>query len=103
MLSSIRRIVQLEERLAVKCVLRPFTAEETIAYVSHRLQAAGAAKPIFEPEAMQPLFELSGGVPRRINRICDLSLLVGFADESSSVSAEQVEAVSEELTAVVPD
>lgn len=103
LLSSIRRIVQLEERLAVKCVLRPFTAEETVAYVSHRLQAAGAAKPIFNPDAMQPLFELSGGVPRRINRICDLSLLVGFADESTSVSAEQVEAVAEELTVVVPD
>jgi general secretion pathway protein A len=52
---------------------------------------------------MQPLYELSGGVPRRINRLCDLALLVGFADESSAISAEQVEAVAEELTAVVPD
>jgi MSHA biogenesis protein MshM len=103
LLSSVRRVVQLEERLAVKCTLRAFSAEETTDYVSHRLQAAGASRPIFDPEAMQPLFELSGGVPRRINRICDLSLLVGFADESTSVSAEQVEAVAEELTTVVPD
>ena len=80
------------------------SAEETAHYVAHRLEAAGANRPIFEPTAMQPLHELSGGVPRRINRrLCDLLLLVGFADDSSSISAEQVEAVGQELTAVVPD
>jgi type II secretory pathway predicted ATPase ExeA len=103
LLNTVRRLGQLEERLSVKCLLRPLSAEETIAYVAHRLEAARAPRPIFEPAAMQPLYELSGGVPRRINRLCDLALLVGFADESASISAEQVEAVAEELTAVVPD
>lgn len=103
LLCEIQRIAQLEERLAVKCVLRPLGEEETISYVSWRLQSAGATKPIFEPEAMFALFELSGGNPRRINRICDLALLVGFADETPSISAMQIEAVSEELTVAVPD
>jgi type II secretory pathway predicted ATPase ExeA len=103
LLNTVRRLGQLEERLSVKCLLRPLSAEETAHYVAHRLEAAGATRPIFEPTAMQPLHELSGGVPRRINRLCDLALLVGFADDSSSISAEQVEAVGEELTAVVPD
>ena len=103
LLHSVRRIGQLDERLAVKCLLRSLSPDETTAYVSHRLEVAGAPRPIFEPAAMQPLFELSGGVPRRINRLCDLALLVGFADESHTISAEQIEAVAEELTAVVPD
>lgn len=103
LLCEIRRNAQLEERLAVKCLLQPLSDEETVSYVSWRLQTAGASKPIFEPEAMFALFELSGGVPRRINRICDLALLVGYADETSSISAAQVEAVSEELTAAVVD
>lgn len=103
LLNTVRRLGQLEERLSVKCLLRPLSLDETIAYVSHRLEAAGASRPIFEPAAMQPLYELSGGVPRRINRLCDLALLVGFADESPTISAEQVEAVAEELTVVVPD
>ncbi len=103
LLNTVRRLGQLEERLAVKCLLRPLSAEETTSYVSCRLEAAGATRPIFSPAAMQPLYELSGGIPRRINRLCDLALLVGFADESSQISAEQVEAVAEELTAVVPD
>ncbi len=103
LLATVRRLGQLEERLAVKCLLRPLSAEETAAYVSCRLEAAGAPRPIFETAAMQPLYELSGGVPRRVNRLCDLALLVGFADESATISAEQVEAVAEELTAVVAD
>lgn len=103
LLNTIRRMGQLEERLSVKCLLRPLSAEETAGYVSCRLEAAGAPRPIFEPDALDPLYELSGGVPRRINRLCDLALLVGFADESKTISAEQVEAVAEELTAVVPD
>ncbi|HEY2252792.1 MAG TPA: AAA family ATPase [Planctomycetaceae bacterium] len=103
LLNIVRRLGQLEERLAVKCLLRPLSSEETTSYVSCRLEAAGATRPIFAPEAMQPLYELSGGIPRRINRLCDMALLVGFADESQQISAEQVEAVAEELTSVAPD
>lgn len=103
LLNTVRRLGQLEERLAVKCLIRPLSSEETTSYVSCRLEAAGATRPIFAPSAMQPLYELSGGIPRRVNRLCDLALLVGFADESTEISAEQVEAVAEELTAVVPD
>lgn len=103
LLSRIRRIAQFEERMSVKCLLRPLSEDETISYVSFRLEAAGASRPIFDPAAMTSLFELSGGVPRRINRICDLALLVGYADESDLITTDQIEAVSEELTAVVPD
>lgn len=103
LLNTVRRLGQLEERLAVKCLIRPLSSDETTSYVSCRLEAAGATRPIFAPEAMQPLFELSGGIPRRINRLCDMALLVGFADESDQISAEQIEAVAEELTAVAPD
>lgn len=103
LLNTVRRLGQLDERVAVKCLLRALTRDETAGYVACRLEAAGAPRPIFEPEAMQPLHELSGGVPRRINRLCDLALLVGFADESRTISADQIEAVSEELTAAVAD
>lgn len=103
LLSRIRRLPQLEERLTVKCLLRPFSYEETLGYVTHRLQVAGVHESPFEPSAFDTLFELSGGIPRRINRLCDLALLVGFADGSSAITSQQLEAVSEELTAVMPD
>jgi general secretion pathway protein A len=97
------RTPQLEERLGVKCLLRPFTASETGQYVNHRLQLAGARRPIVAPDAVPTLFELTHGIARQINRLCDLALLVGFAEEQATLSAAHFEAVCRELVAVVPE
>jgi len=102
LLTQVGRIPQLDERLAVKSMLQPLSREETDRYVAHRLQVSGITEPIFDESAMDELFELSGGVPRKINRICDLALLVGYADGMTVFSGSQVEAVSEELVGVVP-
>lgn len=103
LLSRVRRLPQLEERLTVKCLLRPLSYEETLGYVAHRLKAAGAEQQPFDPSAYDTLYELSGGIPRRINRLCDLALLVGYADNLGIITSEQLESVSEELAAVMPD
>jgi general secretion pathway protein A len=97
------RTPQLEERLGVKCLLRPFTANETGQYVVHRLHVAGAAQPIVADEAAPTLFELTRGIARQINRLCDLALLVGFAEEQQTLSAAHFEAVCRELVAVAPE
>ncbi len=97
------RMPELDERLAVKCLLRRLTLEETISYIHHRLQAAGARQEIFDATAMEAVHHLSLGVPRRINRLCDLALLIGFAEERTVIGREQIEAVSEELVAVATD
>jgi general secretion pathway protein A len=94
---AIDRMPEFEERLAVKCLLRRLSLEETMAYVQHRLTAAGARRPIFSDGALEAVHELSQGVPRRINRLCDLALVVGFAEESERLGRSQVEAVAEEL------
>ena len=64
----------------------------------YRLSAAGASRPIFDTQALDALHELSHGIPRRINRLADLALLVGFADELPAVTRAQIEAVSDELS-----
>ena len=97
------RMPQLEERLGVKCLLRPFTEQETAQYVGHRLHVAGAAKSMFEPAALKTLHQLTHGIPRQINRLCDLALLIGYAEERHVLTADQIEAVCEELVAVVPE
>ena len=103
MLPAIERVPSLEERLAVKCILRAFTLEETASYIGHRLEAAGGAHTVFTNEAMDAIHHLSGGIPRRINRLCELALLVGFAEQREAIDAEQVEGVSEELITVAPE
>ncbi len=97
------RMPGLEERLAIKCLLRPLTLEETVSYVAHRLNAAGAKQPIFEPRALETLHALTHGLPRRINRLADLALLIGYAEGRPAITAEQLEGVAQELVAVAPE
>src|SRR5262249_5175818 len=100
LISAASRLPSLEERLSVKAMLRALTAAETAAYVRHRLQAAGANREIFTADATEALHYLSHGLPRQINRLADLALLVGFADRLQRIAADQIEAVSEELVAI---
>jgi type II secretory pathway predicted ATPase ExeA len=103
LLPVLDRIPELDERLAVKCLLRRLTLDESISYVHHRLQAAGAQREIFAESALEAVHHLSFGIPRRINRLCDLALLIGFAEERATLDRGQIEAVADELVAVAAD
>ncbi len=103
MLPAIERVPSLEERLAVKCILRAFTLEESASYIGHRMQAAGGSHSVFSNQAMDSIHHLSAGVPRRINRLCELALLVGYAEQRETIDVEQIESVSEELLRVAPE
>jgi len=96
-LSRLSRLTELDERIGVKSLIQPFSREETAEYVSHRLEVAGVAESPFDESALDEIHELSGGVPRRINRIADLSLLVGFADGMSTLTTREVESVADEI------
>jgi general secretion pathway protein A len=102
-LPHLDRTPQLEERMGVKCLLRPFSEHETAEYVGHRLQVAGAAEPIFSPEALGTIYRLTRGVGRRINRLCDLALLIGYAEDRRTLESEQIEAVSRELVSMAAE
>jgi len=103
LLVAMERMPSLEQRLGVKCLLRTFTLEETVSYVNHRLTAAGAESEIFTHDALNVLHHLTHGNPRRINRLCDLALLIGFAEEQSMITPAQLEAVSNELITIAPE
>ena len=103
LLPMLDRNSALEERLAIKCLLQPLDLEETISYVNHRLAAAGATRAIFEPESLETLHYLTSGVPRQINRICDLALLIGYAEQLPSLSSKQLESISHELVTVASE
>lgn len=70
---------QLEQRIAVKCHLNNLDLNDTISYINHRLNVAGRKEPVFTEEAMKSIYERTGGIPRRINRLCDICFLSGFA------------------------
>jgi type II secretory pathway predicted ATPase ExeA len=103
LLPMLDRMPQLDERLGVKCLLRPFNAEETAAYAAHRLKTAGANRSIINREAFATLHELTVGIPRRINRLCDLALLIGYAEERKTLTASHFESVCQELVTIAPE
>jgi general secretion pathway protein A len=103
LLPMLERMPQLDERLGVKCLLRPLTVEETMSYVQHRLAVAGAQRSVFAPMALETVHRLTHGLPRRINRLCDLALLIGYAEEQKILGEAQIEAVMQELVSVSPE
>ncbi len=90
----------LEERLDVKVLLAALSADETAQYVTHRLAAAGATREIFTAEALATAHLLTAGIPRRINRLCDLALLVGFANDQHTIDGDALRAIHGELVTV---
>jgi general secretion pathway protein A len=103
LVSAVGRLSSLEERIAVKTLVRTFTPEETAGYVQHRLRAAGAMREIFTADALEAMHYLAHGTPRQINRLGDLALLVGFADRLPRLAAQQIESVSEELVTIAAE
>lgn len=70
---------QLKQRVTLRCVLKPFTPEETGAYIATRIRAAsGDPRRLFTREAVVLVHEASGGIPRVINVLCDNALVTGF-------------------------
>lgn len=89
---------QLRQRVTATCHIGPLDREETRGYIEHRLKCAGArGRPTFEPEACDAIFSASGGIPRRINTVCDRLLLLGFLGEKSSFSADDANEVISEI------
>jgi general secretion pathway protein A len=88
---------QLSQRITARYHLAPLNQEETLAYVKHRLQVAGARRNPFRRSAMRALYQRSGGVPRLINIIADRSLAGAYARESESVTPAYVNAAANEV------
>ena len=90
---------QLRQRVIAACHIGPMDAEETQGYIEHRLKCVGwKDSPHFEPKAYQAIFEASGGVPRRINSVCDRLLLAGFLAEKLVFTREDVDEIATELS-----
>ncbi len=97
LVGRLQRVPQLEERLALTCALTPLIQEEASDYITHRLAVAGRETPIFDESALRAIWEQSGGIPRRIDRLCDFSLLVGCAEGRTVITAAEIVGVAEEI------
>jgi general secretion pathway protein A len=89
---------QLRQRIIATCHLGPLDRAETEAYIVHRLQTAGWKNdPTFSYDAFAAIHQNTGGVPRKINILCDRLLLTGRLDEKHAFTGRDVSAVAGEL------
>lgn len=83
---------QLAQRVGVHFHLQPLDEAESKEYIQYRLARAGGSG-IFTPSALDKIFEVTRGVPRRINAWCDLALVAAFAEGRQEIDREFLETV----------
>ena len=87
----------LSQRLVVRHHLTGLEREELDAYLTHRLHLAGCELPLFEPPAVEALFQSARGLPRQINRIAHYALSAAALDKARTVNAEHLQTALDEL------
>src|SRR4029079_4002696 len=89
---------QLRQRVIASYHLGPLDRTETQAYIEHRLAHVGwKGDPRFEPAAFDLIHQVSGGIPRRINTLCNRLLLAGVLGEKHAFGVPDVEAIVREI------
>jgi general secretion pathway protein A len=94
---KINQFKQFKQRLAIKYHLNPLNEKDTEKYIVHRLEVAKARGEIFTPKAMRLTWEKSEGIPRVINNICDMSLLIGFTKKLDKIDRGLIAEVASDL------
>jgi general secretion pathway protein A len=89
---------QLAQRVIARFHLKALSTKETEHYIRHRLSVAGMTRSIpFDRKALQRIHEIARGVPRRINLLCDRSMLGAYAHGKNAIDTEIVEKAAREV------
>ncbi len=89
---------QLAQRVIARFHLKALSSKETEHYIRHRLSVAGMTRQIpFERTAIQRVHEISRGVPRRINLLCDRAMLGAYAHGRPAIDVATVEKAAREV------
>jgi type II secretory pathway predicted ATPase ExeA len=87
---------QFLQRIAIQYNLEGLNSAEMGKYISHRIVIAGGSVQ-FTPQALHYIFEQSGGIPRRINHICDMCLFAGFSKQALVITEDIAKEAVESL------
>jgi general secretion pathway protein A len=95
---------QLKQRISLRCALRGFDLEETMAYVNSRMARAGLKnQAVFSPQLLEEIHYRAQGIPRLINAVCDNLLLTAFAMESRIATLEMLDEVTADMRLEYPE
>jgi putative secretion ATPase (PEP-CTERM system associated) len=90
---------QLRQRVIASYHLGPMDAQETRAYVEHRLGTVGwKGDPSFDDGAYAAIFAYSGGIPRKVNTLMDRVLLMGYLEEMHAFGEQDINTVVKDIS-----
>ncbi len=84
---------QLAQRIAASFHLKPLSEAATHEFIVHRLRVAGGTGDEIDEKAKMLIYDVSQGIPRLINQVCDMSLLYAWSAETKVVDSKVVQAV----------
>jgi general secretion pathway protein A len=94
---------QLKQRVALRCELRAMTLDETAAYISGRIRIAGGVPAdVFRRETVIAIHEVSAGIPRTVNVLCDNALIGGFAAHVKPITVDIIRDVCRDFELAPP-
>jgi type II secretory pathway predicted ATPase ExeA/cell division septation protein DedD len=93
---------QIDQRVTMRCELRPLTREDLAGYVAHRLATVGGRKEriAFASAAIDLIHTASNGVPRLVNVICDRAMSHAQVERLSVIGPPLVSEAIDELQMV---
>ncbi|MEQ1498310.1 MAG: XrtA/PEP-CTERM system-associated ATPase [Novosphingobium sp.] len=92
------QLEQLRQRVIAAHHLDAMELGEVQTYIEHRLKCVGwAGNPKFDQRVFTELFDASGGVPRRINQICNRLMMLGAVEQRNRIDGAMLSQVLEEL------
>lgn len=94
---ALPRFEPLRQRISLHYHLMPLTPEDTMEYLDFRLEAAGGTAGLFTPDAVQKIYELTGGVPRKINSMATNALLVAYGNDAALIDSLIIDEIKDEL------
>jgi general secretion pathway protein A len=92
-----RKFTILRHKISHQFDIRPLTESETVQYIAHRLQVAGATGGLFTKAATRMVYLYSQGYPRVINTLCGNALLHSSSKKKKRIEARLVEECAQHL------
>jgi general secretion pathway protein A len=84
---KLNELRQLDQRIGIRCYLKPLPRKETYRYVEHRLRIAGLPGALpFTRSALGKIHKYSHGIPRVINLVCDRALMAGYSNRVREIT-----------------
>jgi type II secretory pathway predicted ATPase ExeA len=97
-------LASLNQRIAARYYLRSWNRDTTHRYITTQLQQAGVeGNGIFQPEALDAIYEASAGVPRLINQICDHAMILAAVGEKQWITAATIREAWSDLQSLPHD